>query len=85
MATTKVEHVSGQLIGEIASHSVRLKLTVTEEWVSGSDQPVTRVLEDIEPLSLAGIKDGTYTLQYSFNGKQEQQAVRISYGFMLSD
>jgi hypothetical protein len=40
-------------------------------------------LEDIEPLSLSGIKDGTYTLQYFFSGKQEQQAVRISYGFML--
>lgn len=83
MATTTTEHVSGQLVGATTNHTVKLKLTIREVWVKGSDLPVARVLEDIKPLSLSGIKDGIYTLKYPFNGKQEEQAVRIVYGFML--
>jgi len=85
MATIKIEQISGHLIGENAKHTLKLRLTITEEWVKGADRPSSRVLEDIEPLSLAGIKDGKYSLHYSFDGKEEEQPVKVSYGYMLAD
>ena len=83
MANAVIEHTTGELVGEGHRHDVRLKLTVKELYSNESPRPVARAIERIE-LASKGVQDGSYTLRYAFDGKQEQTGVRVQHGMLLS-
>lgn len=85
MTTTRFEQITGELEGEGRRYNVRLDITVKELFSNESAQPVNRAIARMA-LSPTGerVQDGSYTLRYVFNGKQEQDSVRIHLGMLLS-
>lgn len=84
MSRTVIEYVWAELLREDKAYKVRLKLTVKELMVHESPAPVARAVAHIELTPTAGLEDGPYTLRYVFDGKQEEQPVRVQQGMLLA-
>jgi hypothetical protein len=73
--------VSAKLWNEKRTYTVSLDLTVRGLRGQAS------VVEDVAVVEVALspgvlVADDNYTLQYSFNGKQERQQLRVVYGML---
>ena len=64
-------------------YSVQLVLQVQELWGQRA-VPDDYVVEEVSLAPGVPIEDDDYTLEYSFNGRQEQQRLRVAYGRLLS-
>ena len=86
MTKTVVTQVWGTLEGGGKTYNVKLNLTVKELWADESMTPLDRVVTraELSPMSGVAVQNGNYTLRYSFNGKQEEHAVRVEDGTLLS-
>jgi hypothetical protein len=85
MTETKIEQVWGELDGEGRHYTILLNLTIKELFGSGpmpEDRALTRV--ELTPMSGMAVENGRYTLNYTFNGKEEKLAVRAVDGTLLS-
>lgn len=84
MSNTVIEHISAELVREGKARSVKLKLTVTELMANESSAPVARAIARYALVPTSGLEDGPYTLRYVFDGKQQEDSVRVQYGMLLS-
>lgn len=64
-------------------YSVHLVLQVRELWGQRA-VPDDYVVEEISLAPGVPVEDDDYTLEYSFNGRQEQQQLRVAHGRLLS-
>jgi hypothetical protein len=86
MSKTVIEHIPAELEANGETKPVTLRLTVKELMANESVAPVARAIAraELDPTSAKAIQDGHYTLRYTFNGKKEEQRVRMQGGFMLA-
>jgi hypothetical protein len=84
MNKTVNKTVSATLRNTQRKYAVQLDLQVLELWGQGT-VPDEYVIERVSlALGRGPVEDDDYTLEYSFNGKQEQQQVRVANGMLLS-
>ena len=84
---TKIEYVMGELVRDDGkTYHPKLKLTVKEMYVDEKAEPVARAVarNELTPMSGMVIEDGSYTLRYTFDGEQQEHAVRVESGTMLA-
>jgi len=86
---TVIEHVMGELVSNDnpkKKYTPKLKLRITEMYVDEKTEPVARAVarNELTPMSGMVIEDGNYTLRYTFDGQQQEHAVRIESGTMLA-
>ncbi len=75
--------VSAKLWNEQRSCTVQLDLTVRELWGRASVPDYVAVVRvALSPGVL--VVDGNYSLEYTFNGKQERLQVRVANGMLVS-
>jgi hypothetical protein len=86
MSKTVIERISAELVGNGKTRIVALKLTVKELMADESQTPVARAIDraELDPESAKSIEDGSYTLLYIFDGKKQEDRVRMQGGFMLA-
>jgi hypothetical protein len=67
------------------THNVQLVLKVIEMHVNERTDPVQRALDRIEIASGAqGAPDGSCTLKFPFDGRQEEKKFRLQGGALLA-
>ena len=84
MSNTVIEIISGELLRDGKARSVKLKLTVNELMANESPAPVARAIARAELIPTSGLEDGPYRLRYVFDGKQQEDSVRVQYGMLLA-
>lgn len=84
MTNTVIEYVPALLVQDGKPRDIKLKLTVKELTTDERFAPVVRAIARAELASANGLEDGSYTLRYTFDGKQEVDFVRVKYGMLLS-
>jgi hypothetical protein len=80
MAKIIFEQVAGELLRDGKTvHNVTLILTVNEISVDQRSTPVRRIIDTykLSPASARAVRNGEYTVRFSFDGKQEQREVEV--------
>lgn len=77
------ETISGPLSDGQNIYTIRLRLAVQELMVSESPYPVSRAITRVEATPGTSVKNGKYTLQYVFDGRNEESKVRVDNGMLL--
>jgi hypothetical protein len=83
MTRTSSKQVWAKLWKDNNTYNVPLNLEIRELWGQNS-VPDDFAIERVTLLGGIAVEDGTYNLEYSFNGKEEKTTVRVSDGTLLS-
>lgn len=87
MSKTVFEQIWGELIRDGKTvQRVKLDLTVRELYVDERAEPIGRAIVrmSLSATSAREVEDGNYTLRFTFNGKQEEHAMRARGGTLLA-
>jgi hypothetical protein len=79
------KRVRGELIREGKTYTVMLDLTIKQVQPDESETPIN-IIQREALTSVFGpvIEDGSYTLRYIFDGKQEEHRARVQGGTLIS-
>jgi hypothetical protein len=84
------EQILGDLLqdGKIVYQGIRLDIRVNEMFVDERAMPTARAIMPgsmkLSPMSQKAVQDGTYILRRTFDGKTEEDRVRVRDGWLLA-
>jgi hypothetical protein len=87
MSKTVIQHIRGELTDASGkTYNPQLDLTVKELHVDERTMPISRAIAEtaLSPMSGIVVPDGSYTLTYIFDGKQQKERVRVVDGVLLA-
>jgi hypothetical protein len=74
--------IPAELIQAGKTWDVQLDLEVAELWTNNT--LVDRAISRIALAPGQTVQDGDFTVRYTFDGRQEEQPVRVKHGILLS-
>jgi hypothetical protein len=84
MTRTKLERIRAELSDGERNYAIHLDLTVKELFANESAEPVSRAIGRMSLSASSSPPNGRYRLRYVFDGKQEEETVRIEHGTLLA-